>query len=69
MKKSYVFNFEDFRESKKEEKVDDKVTNITEPIKEKELSEPKEKDEKTVETEKVMPIDVEDFVIDKNESK
>ena len=52
MEKSDVFSFEDFmnkgvapvKESKKEEeKVDDKVTNVTEPVKDKELSEPKRK--------------------------
>ena len=77
MEKSDVFSFEDFmnkgvtpvKESKKEEeKVDDKVTNVTEPIKDKELSEPKKKEEKPVETEKVMPVEVEDFVIDEDDN-
>lgn len=77
MEKSDVFSFEDFmnkgvtpvKESKKEEeKVDDKVTNVTEPVKDKELSEPKKKEEKPVETEKVMPVEVEDFVIDEDDN-
>jgi len=77
MEKSDVFSFEDFmnkgvtpvKESKKEEeKVDDKVTNVTEPVKNKELSEPKKKEEKPVETEKVMPVEVEDFVIDEDDN-
>lgn len=76
MEKSDVFSFDDFmnkgtnfiKESKKEEKVDDKVTNVTEPVKEKELSEPKKKEEKPVETEKVMPVEVEDFVIDEDDN-
>jgi hypothetical protein len=76
MEKSDVFSFEDFmnkgitpvKESKKEDKVDDKVTNVTEPVKDKELSEPKKKEEKPVETEKVMPVEVEDFVIDEDDN-
>ena len=77
MEKSDVFSFEDFmnkgvtpvKESKKEEeKVDDKVTNVTEPVKDKELSEPKKKEEKPVETEKVMPVEVEDFVIEEDDN-
>jgi len=76
MEKSDVFSFEDFmnkgvtpvKESKKEEKVDDKVTNVTEPVKDKELSEPKKKEEKPVEAEKVMPVEVEDFVIDEDDN-
>ncbi len=76
MEKSDVFSFEDFmskgttsiKESKKEEKVDDKVTDVTEPVKDKELSEPKKKEEKPVETEKVMPVEVEDFVIDEDDN-
>lgn len=64
-----VFNFKDFKESKEEEKVDDKVTKVTEPLKDKELSEPKKKEEKSVETEKVMPIKVKDFVIDNELTK
>ena len=77
MEKSDVFSFEDFmnkgvtpvKESKKEEeKVDDKVTNVTEPVKDKELSEPKKKEEKPVETEKVMPVEVEEFVIDEDDN-
>lgn len=77
MEKSDVFSFEDFmnkgvtpvKESKKEEeKVDDKVTNVTEPVKDKELSEPKKKEEKPIETEKVMPVEVEDFVIDEDDN-
>ena len=63
-----VFNFKDFKESK-EEKVDDKVTKVTEPIKDKELSEPKKKEEKPVETEKLMPVKVKDFVIDDKVTK
>lgn len=77
MEKSDVFSFEDFmnkgvtpvKESKKEEeKVDDKVTNVTEPVKDKEISEPKKKEEKPVETEKVMPVEVDDFVIDEDDN-
>ncbi len=77
MEKSDVFSFEDFmnkgvtpvKESKKEEeKIDDKVTDVTEPIKDKELSEPKKKEEKLVDIEKLMPVEIEDFVIEDDNS-
>ena len=73
-----VFNFDQFlngnstkpliKESVKEEKVPTEIEKFKAPVAEKELSEPKKKEEKTIETEKVMPVEIEDFVIDEDDN-